>query len=385
MYLKRLEIQGFKTFAKKTVLNFPNNKNGKRALTVIVGPNGSGKSNTADAIRWCLGEQSMKLLRGKKAEDIIFSGSKQKAKSGFAEVSLVFNNEDKAMPIDFNEVTITRRLFRDGSSEYLLNNKAVRLADIQILLAQAGIGQRSYTVIGQGMIDHILTASPEERKLFFDDATGVRGFQIKRHQAVLKLKKAGENLFEVEMLLQEIKPRLSSLKRQVKRLEQREEIEKELRRIQRLYFGSLWWDLKTKLENINANLAKIEKEMQIKNEELRQGDTLLLEIEKKSTNNDNNKAIKQARERYKLARKTLAEARRRQFEAERKLELAKIKTQSNWTPLPLAEIIKELDHIINLPSPTGEKILKLVKELRKKLTRPDNKLQVDPKLEQALK
>ena len=212
MYLTRLETQGFKTFAKKTVIEFSAPKNDLHALTVIVGPNGSGKSNLSDAIRWCLGEQSMKQLRGKKTEDIIFSGSQGKGRSGFAEVKLTFNNADKVLNIDYSEVSITRRLYRDGDSEYLLNGKRARLADIQLLLAEAGIGQRSYTVIGQGMIDHVLTSSPEERKVFFDDATGVRGLQIKRHQSMLKLRKSTENLIEVEMLLSEIEPRLRLLK-----------------------------------------------------------------------------------------------------------------------------------------------------------------------------
>ncbi|MDG1950347.1 MAG: AAA family ATPase, partial [bacterium] len=135
MYLTKLELVGFKTFAKKTSLSFlPPNKE-RAPITAVVGPNGSGKSNLADAIRWVLGEQSMKLLRGKSTEDVIFSGSQGKGRSGFAEVSLSLNNEDGSMPLDYAEVTITRRLFRDGSSEYLINDSKVRLADIHLLLA----------------------------------------------------------------------------------------------------------------------------------------------------------------------------------------------------------------------------------------------------------
>ncbi|MDA0208428.1 MAG: AAA family ATPase, partial [bacterium] len=159
MHLISLEIQGFKTFQKKTRLDFGGSR--KTNLTVIVGPNGSGKSNIADAIRWCLGEQSMKQLRGKKTEDIIFSGSEGKAQAGFAEVSMTLDNTDRAMNVDYTEVVITRRVYRDGDASYLLNGKQVRLTDIQLLLAEAGIGQRTYAVIGQGMIDHVLTSSPE--------------------------------------------------------------------------------------------------------------------------------------------------------------------------------------------------------------------------------
>src|SRR3989338_9217136 len=171
MYLERLEVQGFKTFAKKTGLSFPAPKSGRNPIVSVVGPNGSGKSNLADAIRWVLGEQSLKILRGKKSDDVIFSGSDGRSRSGFAEVTIVLNNEDKTMPVDFPQITITRRLYRDGTAEYLLNDSPTRLLDIQLLLAQANVGQRSYSVIGQGMVDHVLVASPQEQKDFFDDAT----------------------------------------------------------------------------------------------------------------------------------------------------------------------------------------------------------------------
>ncbi len=132
MYLKRLEVQGFKTFAQKTVLEFPAPKKEYHPLTVIVGPNGSGKSNLADAMRWCLGEQSMKHLRGKKTEDVIFSGSEGRSRSGFSEVTMIFDNEDKAMKVEFAELAITRRLYRDGESDYLMNGQSTRLSDIQL-------------------------------------------------------------------------------------------------------------------------------------------------------------------------------------------------------------------------------------------------------------
>ncbi|MFA6909298.1 MAG: AAA family ATPase, partial [Patescibacteria group bacterium] len=154
MFLEKLEIQGFKSFANKTSLEF------KREMTAVVGPNGSGKSNIADAVRWVLGEQSMKLLRGKKSEDVIFSGSDKKTQLGMAEVSLYLNNEDRSAPIDYSEVVITRRIYRDGTGEYLINKNKVRLHDILLLLAKSHFGQRAYSVIGQGMIDAILVSSP---------------------------------------------------------------------------------------------------------------------------------------------------------------------------------------------------------------------------------
>jgi len=173
VYLQKLEIQGFKSFANPTQLVF------NRELTSIVGPNGSGKSNVADAVRWVLGEQSIKLLRGKKSDDVIFAGSDKKSRLSFAQVDMYLDNSDHQAPIDYDQIVITRKIYRDGESEYLLNNTKVRLSDIQILLAKSRIGQKSYSVIGQGTVDHLLTLSAQERKDFFDEATGVKQYQMK--------------------------------------------------------------------------------------------------------------------------------------------------------------------------------------------------------------
>ncbi|MEK7496859.1 MAG: AAA family ATPase, partial [Patescibacteria group bacterium] len=230
MYLQKLEIQGFKSFAQKTVLEF------NRELTAVVGPNGSGKSNIADAIRWVLGEQSVKLLRGKRAEDVIFAGSESKSRLGMAEVSLHLNNNDGGSLADYSEIIVTRRVYRDGQSEYLLNGESVRLQDILILLARANFGQKTYSVIGQGMVDSILLATPTERKEFFEEATGVKQYQLKREQAVQKLLTTYTNLEQGQALLLELEPNLRTLTRQVKRLEQRQELEQELNGKQKLYY-----------------------------------------------------------------------------------------------------------------------------------------------------
>src|SRR3989339_1449250 len=168
MFLKKLEIHGFKSFAQKAVLDFVEPINNRNSITAIVGPNGSGKSNISDAIRWVMGEQSLKTLRGKKSEDIIFSGSEGKGQMGMASVSMTLDNKDNRAPIDYEELVITRRLYRNGESEYLINENSVRLLDLQILLARAQFGQGSYSVIGQGMIDRLLLQTPQERKDFFD-------------------------------------------------------------------------------------------------------------------------------------------------------------------------------------------------------------------------
>lgn len=258
MYLEKLEINGFKSFASKTSLDF------KPGITAVVGPNGSGKSNVADAARWVLGEQSLKLLRGKKSEDVIFSGSDKKARLGMAEVSLYFNNHEDRAGVGMSEICITRKLYRNGDSEYLINKKKTRLADIQMLLAKVGMAHASYSIIGQGMIDQFLLASPQDRKEFFEEASGVKPLQIKRQQSLNKLERTEENLETAQIQLQEITPRLNSLTRQVKRLERRAEVEIKLKKIQQKYYGSILGEINKdwkKKHNELKNLASQQNEL----------------------------------------------------------------------------------------------------------------------------
>ncbi|MFA6131065.1 MAG: AAA family ATPase [Patescibacteria group bacterium] len=346
MRLIRLEIQGFKTFARKTRLDFPIGTEVNHAVSVIVGPNGSGKSNLVDAVRWCLGEQSMKLLRGKKTEDMIFSGSTEKSRAGFAEVVLTFDNHDKAIPIEYEEVELSRRQYRDGSSEYRLNGKIARLTDIQILLAEAGIGERSYTVIAQGMIDHVLISSPEERKLFFDDATGVRGLQMKRHQALLRLGKASEHLLEVEHLLAEAEPRLRILGRQVKRLEKRETVERELETLSVLYYGTLCLTLSHELEVIANEGGLLKGKISTKTDELKTGDEQLLAMEKQEREKHQPKQeTNLAQIAYREIQQSLKNAREEVFRAQRAVDIASIKAERPPEIMPINEIEQEIASI----------------------------------------
>jgi len=259
MYLERLEIQGFKSFAQKTVLEFPAKINSSKGITGIVGPNGSGKSNVADAIRWVLGEQSIKTLRGKKSQDVIFSGSDKKSRLGFAEVTMYLNNEDKQADIDYTELAITRRVYQNGEGEYFINKNKARLTDIQLLLAKGGFGQRTYSIIGQGMADSVLSASLAERKELFDEAVGVKQFQIKREQALNKFKASMENLGQTELTLQELEPRLRSLTRQVKKLAKREEIEKELKALQLNYFSQNLQSFEKNINQVQSQKNDLEK------------------------------------------------------------------------------------------------------------------------------
>lgn len=263
MKLESVTLQGFKSFADKTEFDFTHD------FTAVVGPNGSGKSNIADSVRWVLGEQSMKLLRSKSQQDLIFGGSSELSRLGMAQVEMKLDNSDGQFPVDYQEVVISRKLFRSGESEYTLNGAKIRLQDIIMMLAQANFGQKSYAVIGQGMITDFLNASPQERKVFFDEATGVREFQIKRDQAINKLIRAEENLVQGEALLTEIEPHLRSLERQVARLEKREKIEAQLRTVQLQYYGHVWAglgqehaDLKKAFTAQQAEISKIEDQIQ---------------------------------------------------------------------------------------------------------------------------
>ena len=256
MYLKKLEISGFKSFAHKTALDFlpdcvvaPASHsvsregviNGKRCgITAIVGPNGSGKSNVADAIRWAIGEQSLKNLRGKKSEDVIFSGTDKKARLGTASVTLYFDNADKRIPIEFTEVSITRKIYRSGESEYMINGARVRLLDVVDLLAKAGIGKDSYCVITQGMSDAILNATPLERRSIFEDAAGVKQYQIEKERALRKLESTRENMVRVDSLLIEIAPHLKNLRRQAEKASQGKSVAEKLHTKQLLLYGFLW-------------------------------------------------------------------------------------------------------------------------------------------------
>lgn len=242
MYLKRLEIQGFKSFAKKTTLEF------ETGITAIVGPNGSGKSNTADCLRWVLGEQSAKLMRGKKSEDVIFAGSDKRARGTFAEVVATFDNRDGKIPVDSAEVSLGRRVSRSGESEYLINGNRVRLLDIIDLVLKSNIGTSRYTVIGQGTIDQMILAGPAEIKNLIDEASGVKTYYLKREKTLRRLEQTAQNLMRAEDLMRELEPRVKSLRRQAKRMEAREAIEIELKGYLQEYLGSQWWALKTNLD-----------------------------------------------------------------------------------------------------------------------------------------
>ncbi|MEZ4673228.1 MAG: chromosome segregation protein SMC [Caldilineaceae bacterium] len=234
MFIKRVVIQGFKTFAKRTEFIF------ETGITAVVGPNGSGKSNIVDAVRWCLGEQSFSMLRSKKTSDVIFSGSDKRARLGMAEVSLILDNSMGQVPLDFLEIEITRRAYRDGNNEYLLNGKRVRLQDITELLGHTGLSKRTYAVIGQGLIDRVLNLAPEERRTLFEEAAGITGYQHKRTTTLNRLEATQQNLVRVHDILSELSPRLKYLQRQAERAREYERIATDLRSMLRDWYGFRW-------------------------------------------------------------------------------------------------------------------------------------------------
>ena len=271
MYLKKLELNGFKSFATKTALDFLPDCDiaggGKCGITAIVGPNGSGKSNVADAIRWAIGEQSSKNLRGKKSEDVIFAGTEDKARLGTASVTLYFDNTDKRIPIEFSEVAITRKVHRNGEGEYLINGSRVRLLDVVDLLAKAGVGKDSYCVITQGMSDAVLSATPLERRAIFEDAAGVKQYQIEKERALRKLESTRENLARVDSLTIEIEPHLKNLRRQAEKASQAKDIALKLHSKQELLYGYLWHafseergSLVSRRRDIEEAIKKLEEE-----------------------------------------------------------------------------------------------------------------------------
>ncbi|MEX2014299.1 MAG: AAA family ATPase [Parcubacteria group bacterium] len=230
MYLKSIELSGFKSFARKNTFEF------NSPISAIVGPNGSGKSNVAEAFRFVLGEQSIKSMRGKRGEDLIWNGATSEPRANRASVKVTFDNSKKLFDIDFSEVTIERIVHRDGLNEYLTNGSSVRLKDIMELLARAHIGASGHHIISQGEADRILTANPRERKGMVEDALGLKLYQYKRQESERKLKKTFENISQVEALRKEIAPHLKFLEKQVEKLEKTETMRGELLTLSREYF-----------------------------------------------------------------------------------------------------------------------------------------------------
>lgn len=298
--LESLELQGFKTFATITRLEFPG------TITAIVGPNGSGKSNIADSIRWVLGEQAFSLLRAKKTEDMIFSGSQQRSRAGMASTTITFNNEDGWLPIDYSEVSISRRAYRDGQNEYLLNGQKVRLKDISEILSQTGLSERTYTIIGQGLVDVALALKPDERRRLFEEAAGIGLYRSRKEESLRRLEDTRKNLERILDIMTEIRPRLRSLEKQAGRFEEYQRLRSDLEVYLRDWYGYHWHQKQQDLRHIRSDYQDQEQRLNTLREKYNQAED----------------KVEEARQKLQLNRKELENAHSELSAYHRQLEIA---------------------------------------------------------------
>jgi len=285
MYLKKLELSGFKSFAQQTILEFSS------GITAIVGPNGSGKSNIADAVRWILGEQSMKSIRSQGSKDLIFSGSKTRSRLGKASVVICFDNSRGCIPLDYSEIVVSRTIFRDGTSEYFINKIPTKQMDVIEILAKANVGHRGFSVINQGMESEILKYSPSELYELLEEASGVRYLQLKKKRSERRLKTTQTNLEKVASILNELIPHLRYLKREATKAERREKLKKKLARLQKQFFFSQIVDLEEQKKDLSkeekgleAKISKLKKEIFQLNQEFQKKEEDIKESRKKFIN-----------------------------------------------------------------------------------------------------
>jgi len=260
--LSSIKMQGYKTFARETEMAFP------ASITAIVGPNGSGKSNVADAIRWVLGEQSFSLLRAKRTEDMIYSGSDNRARAGMAEVSIHFDNQDGWLNIDYSEVVLTRRAYRDGQNDYLINNQRVRLKDFGELLAKTGLSDRTYTIIGQGLVDTALSIRPDERRKLFEEAAGIGLYRSRKDEALRRLETTVRNLERASDICAEIKPRLRGLERQAARVSEYKLVKESLRANLLEWYGYHWFSTQQEVDGLRKAFDEANKSRDLSQQQM---------------------------------------------------------------------------------------------------------------------
>ena len=338
MHLKRLELVGFKSFAPKTILEFP------AGITAIVGPNGSGKSNVIDAIRWLLGEREAKNIRGAKAEDLIFAGTPQRPRLGMAQATIIFDNASRFFPVDYAEVAITRRVSRDGVSEYFLNGAAMRLKDIIDFFAKARLGTKGFSIINQGNSDLFVRVLPKERRAMLEEILGLRQFQLKKHDAELKLQTTKFNVEKVKAMLEELLTHLRLLRRQAGKWEKQEELQKELKTLEKQYFGVRLASIQEELKEFEPLLKDLDKKIDNKFAELKELQIELKKVEQGQPKGDKGFDEFKKRQQELLSRRAAIQRELGRLEAEAEFLLSNAKT--GFKESELLQMLEETKKII---------------------------------------
>jgi len=328
--LKRLELQGFKSFANKTILDFPSR------LTAIVGPNGSGKSNIIDAFRWVLGEREAKQLRGGKLENLIFPGTPKKPAASVARVSLYFDNHHRNFPVDREEAVLSRRIDRSGVSQFFLNDEETRLKDLIAVLAKNRLGSRGLMMINQGESDIFVKSSPQERRMFIEEILGLREYRLKKEQAERQLEQSSANLEKAKAVVTELMPHLRLLRRQKARWEKRAQIEAELKELENSFFASRYWEIQKEVANIDKLIAEVEVDL---NQYSKTIENLEENIRQLNTFQDNRDEISLIREEIKKLLERRSNLEKELGRLEVKIEVAK----AEKTPVEPIELIKTIE------------------------------------------
>ena len=361
MYLKRLEMQGFKSFADKTILEF------MPGITSVIGPNGSGKSNISDAIRWILGEQSMKSLRGTKTQDIIFAGTQNRKSLGFAEASLIFDNTDGILPIEYSEVTVTRKIYRSGETGYYINKVPCRLKDIVELFMDTGIGRDGYSIIGQGKIDEILSNKSEDRRHIFEEAAGIVKYRTRKEETEKKLEQTKLNLLRINDILTEIEGNLEPLQMQSDKAKKYLNLKEELKNIE---VGLFIYNI----EKYKQSLEELTKDEEIMNSTLNQEEGKLEKI----------KILKEElKDRIDEITTQIENMQNIGFESQKEIE--KLNSNINVAEAKIASNTENMETYKKEITELEEKIKNLKEEIEQKQNKKDNLKQNKEKFENELK
>ncbi|MBS4539768.1 chromosome segregation protein SMC [Clostridium sp. D2Q-11] len=366
MYLKRLEIQGFKSFADKTSIDFEN------GITGVVGPNGSGKSNISDAIRWVLGEQSAKTLRGSKMEDVIFSGTSKRRPLGFGEVTLVLDNKNKEIPIDFSEVSVTRRVFRSGESEYYINKTSSRLKDVRELFMDTGVGTDGYSIIGQGKIEEILSTKSDDRRNLIEEAVGIVKYKTRKKESERKLEKTKDNLIRINDIADELFKQIDPLKSQSEKASEYIDLTKDLKDLEVNLFIREIVRLKEQIEHLNHQKDLVEKQYTFNNKKKNEIEEKFQEVKNLIENMD--KSIEKIQE-----KKQCIQSENEKKEGDYKLR----NEQISFLNKEIKRLNSDLEHSMKTFEEKNEELETLLKE-KDKISLSMNKFQsiLDDKIDE---